>query len=188
MVRAEALVESPVVHPTLTFRRRVLAELGYRDCGWPEDYDLILRLLAAGGEIDVVARRLLSWRDSPGRASRVDARCSIDRFVACKAAALASGFLGQTERYALWGFGGTGRALRRALQAHGKQLEFVVDVHPGRCGNSIDGAPVIRPEELSGRAPVPLLVSVARAHARAEIRGFLRQSGLVELRDFVCSA
>ena len=51
-------------------RRTVLAAVGYRDRGWPEDYDLVLRLLAAGPEIGVVPRRLLAWRDGPGRLTR----------------------------------------------------------------------------------------------------------------------
>ena len=51
-------------------RREVLQKLGYRDCGWPEDYDLLLRLLALGYEVSVVPRPLLSWRDIPGRLSR----------------------------------------------------------------------------------------------------------------------
>jgi len=40
-VQADAFVECPVAHPTLTIRRNVLAALGYRDTGWPEDYDLV---------------------------------------------------------------------------------------------------------------------------------------------------
>ena len=47
-VRDEAYIECPVVHPTLMIRRNVLAAMRYRDCGWPEDYDLVLRLLGAG--------------------------------------------------------------------------------------------------------------------------------------------
>src|SRR5512135_3659591 len=35
----DAYVECPIAHPTLMIRRNVLAQLRYRDCGWPEDYD-----------------------------------------------------------------------------------------------------------------------------------------------------
>jgi glycosyltransferase involved in cell wall biosynthesis len=40
-VRRDAYVECPVAHPTMTIRRDVLMELGYRGCGWAEDYDLL---------------------------------------------------------------------------------------------------------------------------------------------------
>jgi glycosyltransferase involved in cell wall biosynthesis len=68
----EAFVECPVAHPALMIRRDVLAELGYRDPGWPEDYDLLLRLLGAGKRVSAVPRRLLSWRVARGSLSRND--------------------------------------------------------------------------------------------------------------------
>lgn len=187
-VRREAFVEMPIVHPTLMIRREVLAAHRYRDLGWAEDYDLILRLLAAGHDIGVVPRRLLAWRDSPARATRADARCAMEQFTACKALVLANGILRGEPTYGLWGFGGTGRAIRRALREHGKTAAWIVDVHPGRLGNRIDGSPVLHPDHLPPPGRQPLLVSVARASARAEIRTFLQERGWRELHDFVCVA
>ena len=38
-------IESPLAHPTAVVRRSILESMGgYRDMGWPEDYDLWLRL------------------------------------------------------------------------------------------------------------------------------------------------
>ncbi|HKO50395.1 MAG TPA: glycosyltransferase family 2 protein, partial [Polyangiaceae bacterium] len=73
----EAFVECPVVHPTLLIRRSVLLELGYRDRGWPEDYDLVLRMLQSGRRIGMVPRRLLHWQDSASRLSRTSESYSI---------------------------------------------------------------------------------------------------------------
>jgi len=187
-VRAEAYVECPVPHPTLAVRRAVLAGFGYRDAGWPEDYDLVLRLLAAGHEIGMVPRRLLAWRDSPARLTRTHPAYRQDRIVACKAAFLATGFLAGDGTYVLWGHGGTGRALRRALAAHGKRPSHVVEVHPGRIGNRIHGAPVVPPDALAGLPRGRLVASVAGAGPRALIRGFLARLGWEELRDFVVAA
>src|SRR6185295_2722999 len=130
-------------------RHEVLTAVPYRDAGWPEDYDLVLRLLATGHEIGIVPRRLLAWRDTPGRLTRRHAAYRQERIVACKAAFLADGFLAGGDRYVLWGHGGTGRALRRALAAHGKRPSLVVEVHPGRIGNHIGGAPVVAPARLA---------------------------------------
>ncbi len=188
-VRAEAFVECPVAHPALMLRREALTALGYHDRGWPEDYDLVLRLLAAGREIGVVPRRLLGWRDGPGRLSRTSAIYGLDRFTACKAAFLADGFLARTAGYVLWGYGDTGRALRRALARHGKHPSHVVELHPGRLGNVIHGAPVIPPERLRDSAcRRPVVVSVAGEGPRRQIREALGGMGLAELRDFVCAA
>jgi len=187
-MRAEAYVECPVVHPTLMIRRATLAALGYRTCAWPEDYDLILRLLARGDEIANVPRRLLSWRNDPSRLTWRDARYGLDRFTLCKAAFVAQGLLAASDRYVLWGYGETGRALRRALVAHGKRPSHIVEVHTGRLGNVIHGAPVIHPDALVLERHRPLVASVVGPTARSEIRHALAARGFRELRDFVCAA
>jgi glycosyltransferase involved in cell wall biosynthesis len=187
-VREEAFVECPVVHPTLMVRRDVLTRLGYRDMGWPEDYDLVLRMLAGGHDVGMVPRRLLSWRDRPDRLTRTDPRYALDRLTACRAAFLASGLLADVDEYVLWGYGDTGRALRRALLAHDKRPSHVVEVHRGRLGNLIHGAPVVPPEALAGLAPCRVVASVAGEEPRRQIRAFLVANGFFELRDFVCAA
>jgi len=187
-IRAEAYVECPLAHPALTIRRPVLTALGYRDRGWPEDYDLVLRLLARGAALASVPRRLLCWRDDPRRLSRRDPRYGLDRFTACKAEFLAAGLLAGTDRYVLWGYGGTGRALRRALAVHDKRPSHVVELHPGRVGNVIHGAPVVQPDVLTPETHRPVVVSVAGVAARTQIRAALAARGYRELRDFVCAA
>jgi glycosyltransferase involved in cell wall biosynthesis len=187
-VREEAFVECPVAHPTLMLRSRWLRELGYRERGWPEDYDLVLRLLERGAQIGVVARRLLSWRHAPGRHSWTHVRYTPASFTACKADFLARGFLSGGADYGLWGYGGTGRLLARALREHGKRPRLIVELHPGRIGKTIQGAPVIPPSALRRELGVPLIVSVAGTTARGQIRRQLAKLGLRETRDFVCAA
>lgn len=187
-VRQEIFVECPVAHPTLCIRRDVLVTLGYRDCGWPEDYDLLLRLVTQGHDVTVVPQRLLSWRDHPRRLSRTSTRYTLERFTACKAAFLAAHFLAGTETYILWGYGDTGKALRRALLVHGKHPSHIVEVHPGRLGNRIHQASVIPPEALACTPRRPLVVSVAGTVARQIIRHTLARMGFVEMADYVCAA
>ena len=187
----EAFVECPVAHPTLMIRKSVLLELGYRDRGWPEDYDLVLRLLQSGRRIGVVPERLLHWRDGASRLSRTSETYSIAAFVECKAEFLASGFLAASDRYLLWGFGDTGKALANALSRRGKHPEAIIELHPGRLGQLIREVPVVPPSALPGlrsRCPRPLIVSVAGVGPRTEIRQVLETMGFRELRDYVCAA
>ncbi len=187
-VGRNAFIECPIAHPSLLIRRAVLADLGYRDMGWPEDYDLVLRLLSGGHTLGVVPRRLLAWRHLPHRLSRTDPRYHQRAFTACKAAFLSAGFLADTDTYGLWGYGNTGRELCRALAAHGKRPAYIVELHPGRLGNRIQGAPVIPPGALTRMFQRPLLVSVAGVEARALIRRDLQQLEWIEGRDYVCAA
>jgi len=190
-VHRDRFVECPLAHPTLVLRREVLAGMGgYRERGWPEDYDLVLRLIAAGHSLGVVPEKLIAWRDGPGRLSRTSSSYAQAAFTACKAEFLARDFLSSRERYSLWGYGATGRTLARSLAAHGKRLARVVELHPRRLGQRIHGAPVVPPSALGepeARA-LPLIVSVAGAGPRAQIRAALAAQGYTEGRDFVCAA
>jgi len=58
-------VESPLCHPSVTFRRApILAAGGYRAGAFAEDYELWLRLLARGARMCKLEQVLLQWRQS----------------------------------------------------------------------------------------------------------------------------
>jgi len=184
----ERFIECPIAHPTLMIRRARLAALGYRERGWPEDYDLLLRLLRAGPVVGVVPERLHGWRDLPDRLSRTDPHYALARFTECRAWHLSRDFLRKSEQYVLWGHGRTGRSLRSALAALGHQATTIVDVHPRRIGNTIRGALVVSPDALKTRPPHPIVVSVAGSDPRGEIRAALSGMGFEEGVDYVCAA
>jgi GT2 family glycosyltransferase len=187
-VAREAFIECPLAHPTWLIRRSLFAELGYRDVPWPEDYDWVLRALARGAKLGVVPERLHHWRDGTGRLSRTSPRYSIAAFTECKAEFLTQGFLSRSERYVLWGYGDTGKALAAALAARGKHPSAIVELHPGRLGQLIRGVRVIAPADLSAFPRGSLLVSVAGSGPRGEIRAALTQMGWQEGADYVCCA
>ena len=61
------------------------------------------------------------------------------------------------------------------------------NLHPGRLGQTIHGAPVVAPEALADLAG-PIVVSVAGAGPRRQIRAALAALGREEGVDFVCAA
>ena len=178
-IMRDAFIECPLVHPTLFVRRELLS---YRDQPWPEDYDLVLRLLADDRRLGIVPRRLLGWRESATRLSRTDPRYSLEAFAACKAHFLARGPLASTNEYVLLGYGPTGKLLRTALRREGREAALLVDLKPGRIGQVIDGARVVGPDALASLPKLPLLVAVSGAGPRA-----LVCQELVG-REFVCCA
>jgi glycosyltransferase involved in cell wall biosynthesis len=187
-VYRERFIECPLAHPTWMLRRATLEHARYRDRGWPEDYDLLLRLLQNGNRAGVVPQRLVAWRHHPGRLSRRNPRYSLECFTACRAAFLASDYLHKSDSYVLGGYGQTGRALRRALAGHEKRLSGLIEVHPGRIGQRIHNAPVVTPDQIDQLPPHPLIISVSGAGPRAEIRHKLSDLNRVEGHDFVCAA
>ena len=187
-VRRERWIECPLPHPSWMLRAQVMAAAGYRDRGWPEDYDLLLRILESGASVGVVPRRLLGWRDGAERHWRTHPAYTPERFLACKAHYLARGPLRHGEAYALWGYGETGKSLRRALASEGRMPGYIVEVHPRRVGERIHGAPVVRPEQLPSLPRLPIVTAVSGAFARGEIRAQLLRLGFREEVDFWCAA
>jgi glycosyltransferase involved in cell wall biosynthesis len=190
-IARERFVESPVAHPSAMVRRELLEGVGgYRDQGWPEDYDLWLRLIEGGAVFAKVERLLLFWRERRRRLTRVDPRYSIDRFLQCKAHFLARGPLRDCDRVVLWGAGKTGRRLASHLLARGVTPAAFVDIDPAKVGRRVRGAPVWAvedlPELLGGSAVV--LAAVASRGARRLIRAELERLGLREGHDCWCVA
>lgn len=200
-IHKERFIECPVAHPTLMLRRNRLLDLSYRDRGWPEDYDLLLRLLAKGPVVGMVPRRLVGWRDHPGRLSRQGEAYAQSAFTACRSWHLSQQILAPAGRraaeasgaapkgdYILWGHGRTGRALRKALAALGHSAHTIVEVHPRRIGQTIGGAPVIAAETLPRVPRLPILVSVAGESPRQNIREALCALSFEEGVDFFFAA
>jgi glycosyltransferase involved in cell wall biosynthesis len=185
-ISGDLFVESPICHPSATIRGAVLRRLGgYRDRGWPEDYDLWLRLDEAGLALGKVARVLLLWREGPARLSRSDPAYGRDRFLALKLHHLLRRRAGR--RIVVWGAGLEGKPYLRALA--GALADHAVDIDPRKIGQRIHGCRVIRPEDLGPPSSERwVVVAVGARGARAEIRGFLAAAGYREPSDFVCVA
>ncbi len=185
-------VESPLPHPTVMMRRSAyLAAGGYREMGWPEDYDLWLRMLRAGIRLAKLPERLVRWRDHPGRASRNLPEYAADRFLACKAHHLKGHLEGRPA--IIWGAGRDGRRAARALLDLGQRIEGFLDIDPRKIGRTGYGHPIFRAEswleENRERANRPIvLAAVGTAGARGLIKARLTRSGFLEGPDFLCIA
>jgi len=188
----EIFIESPIPHPTAVVRRLELLQLeGYRDVGWPEDYDLWLRYRAAGKLFAKVPQVLLFWREHEGRLTHTDRRYSVENFLRAKAHFLAAGPLCGRDLF-LWGAGKTGRRLSKHLIREGAPPIAFIDIVADKIGGTLRGAPIIGADDLRGRweaATRPfLVVAVASRGARQLIRQALADLGLTEVEDYLCAA
>ena len=184
----ELFVESPLCHPSVLLRREALESVGgWRDVAWAEDYDLWLRLAAAGWSLAKVPEVLLRWRQSSGRITFTDPRYGLDRFLEAKAEFLAPRIRNLGRPIAVWGAGPTGKRLARALERRGVYAECFVDVDPRKIGGRARGAIVIGQDGLV-RGRFTVLVAVGARGARELIRTHLDDAGFVEGSDFVCAS
>lgn len=191
-----AFVEMPLCHPSLLMRTSTMNQVGgYQDHPWPEDWDLYLRLHRANARIGVVPRVLHAWRLSHDSLSQSSSNYSLDAFTQCRAHHLAQSW--NLNEYILWGYGSTGRALCRALSALHCRPKAIVELHPGRVGQTIQGAPVIAPTQLAGHLRQareinpqfpPVLFSVAGKKARKQMTESAQKLGLKVNQDFIYCA
>ena len=195
-IERHLFVECPLAHPTFFLRADAVDAVGgYRDPGWPEDYDLLIRLWANGvgaraarGRLAQVAEPLLRWREGPDRLSRTHPRYAPEAFLACKVHYLRRTLLKGTRGAVLWGAGPVGKAAARALQEAGTPVLAFVEVDPRKVGQEIHGAPVLDLGEGAGIEGALHLAAVGQPGARDDIRDLLEAAGLAELRDFVAIA
>jgi glycosyltransferase involved in cell wall biosynthesis len=185
----DIFVECPLAHPTLCARRAALVNVGgYAEHGWPEDYDLVLRLYEAGCPMANVPAVLLDWREQPQRASRIEPRYQPDAFRRCKVHYLRRTLLAHRDGVVVWGAGPVGKAFARELSAQSAVLRAFVDLDPRKIGQVIHGAPVIAPAEIGRYRESLAVAAVGQPHARAEIRAALRGAGWREGVDFIAVA
>jgi glycosyltransferase involved in cell wall biosynthesis len=187
-IERDLFVECPIAHPTLMIRRDVLEAVGgYRDVPWPEDYDLILRVAAAGGRMAKVPETLLRWREGEGRLSRTDPRYSEDAFRRLKVRYLAPR-LSSRAGVVVWGAGPVGKAFARELVTAGQPLRAFVEIDPRKVGQRIHGVPVVAPDGLARFRDAFVVAAVSGPSARAEIRSHLHAAGWREGAEFVAVA
>lgn len=188
-IRREMFVESPLAHPSVLARRAWIERVGgYQDRGWPEDYDLWLRLYLAGAHFAKVPQVLLDWREHPVRLTRSDSRYSLENFLRAKACYLVRGPLQDRDAVLVWGAGMIGRRISKHLLRYGAALVAFVDVDPKKIGGTRRNLPILAPNELPiwwRRYTRPaLLAAVGSRGARRLIREQLRELGLIEGYDW----
>ncbi len=173
-------VESPLVHPSVMFRRDQIIQLGgYRDGLFPEDYDLWLRVHHAGLQMTKISMELLDWREYPERTSRIDKRCTREAFDILRASYLAiePRLLKHKDNFVIWGAGRKTRKRCRHLLDHGLSPTAWIDIDPNKIGNKLNGVPVVEPGWLQTNQIPFVLGYVVNHGARDIISGSLQNMG-----------
>ena len=180
----ELFVECPIPHPTFFMPRGAYLEAGgYQDHGWPEDYDLCMRMFLLGRRFAKVAAPLLDWTESPARLSMVSPRYSPAQFRAIKRHYMFLTHLSNGRPFCQWGAGEVGK--RWLPEWTDRRPEYVIDVNPRKIGRRIHGHKIIAPEEIEAHGRPFIVIAVGAPGARDEIRQWLAQQAYTEVRDFI---
>jgi glycosyltransferase involved in cell wall biosynthesis len=168
-------VETPIIHPSVMFRRELVALYGgYRSGDFPEDYELWLRWLDRGVTFAKLQKFLLEWTDRQDRLTRVDPRYGAEAFFRVKAPYIARWLAANNPahpRVVVWGAGRTARRRFRHLAAEGVEPIAYVDIDPKKIGWKIAGVPVISPDEIPGAALVLIYVGKRRPPSDRRLLG-----------------
>ncbi len=188
-IRREIFVESPIANPTAMIRSHVIKKFGgYQDRGWPEDYDLYLRLYLAGHKFAKVPEVLLYWRDHPERLTRADSRYSLENFIRAKSNYIVPGPLKDRDAVIIWGAGMHGKRISKHLLRADVNIIAFVDIDPKKIGSTRRGRPIIPPEEVLPTWEIynnPVILSAVGARgARQNIRERLTEMEFVEGKDW----
>jgi glycosyltransferase involved in cell wall biosynthesis len=188
-ITQQIFVESPLAHPSVMVRRAWIDRVGgYQERGWPEDYDLWLRLNEAGAMFTKVPEVLLLWRENADRATRTDSRYSVENFLRAKAHYLVRGPLADRDGLIIWGSGQMGKRLSKHLLREGAPLAAFIDIDPAKIGRRRRDRPIVAVDDLDdwwGRFAHPVvLAAVGSRGAREIIRRHLVERGLLEGQDW----
>lgn len=193
VIYQQRFVESPLVHPSVMFRRENVTRFGgYRDGPFPEDYELWLRWLEAGIRMAKIPDQVVAWREREDRLTRVHERYTDMAFYRAKALYLAR-FLAkrnaaQQRPLWVWGAGRTTRKRADLLEQFGLPITGYIDINPKKIGQTIHGKPVLAPEDLPDPCRCFVLAYVGSRGARDQIAAFLDARGFVIGRDYLPAA
>ena len=183
-------VESPYANPSIMLRKELVSRCGpFYDGPFPEDYEFLLRLMAAGVRMDKVPQDVLIWNDPPSRLTRTDPRYDPDAFYRIKAGYLAKWLISRGfTRVSIIGGGRTTRQRALMLEEHGVFIERWLEVDPDKIGQRASGRPVCSWREVGAPQGEFLLSYVGNRGAGARIASELRQLGWVPGIHFLLAA
>lgn len=183
-------VESPCANPSIMFRKELVSRFGpFYDGPFPEDYEFLLRLMAAGVRMEKVPREVLIWNDPPSRLTRTDPRYDPDAFYRIKSSYLARWLASRgVDKVSVVGGGRITRRRALLLEEHGIVIERWLEVDPDKIGQRASGRPVCAWSDLGAPQGEFLLSYVGKRGAGSRIASELEAKGWVAGIHFLLAA
>jgi glycosyltransferase involved in cell wall biosynthesis len=181
----KSFVESPIVTPSIMYRKKVAEEHGYvRECDFPEDYEMFLRWLSKGVKFHKLDKVLLHWHDSESRLTRTDKRYRQEAFFKVKMDYLPD-FLSQNNTHHpdvyAWGDGKYARKWKSMLKEKGINILASFEVDPAKVNNK----EVLHYSEIPEKGKIFIVSLVSNKGAGDKIKEYLNFIDYKEGKDFI---
>ncbi len=181
-------MESPVVHPTVIWRKEVSVNFGtYAEGNFPEDYELWLRWLEKGVKFYKLPEHVIRWFDRDDRLTRLDERYSDEAFFRIKTKYLANWLKSHNPYHpdvVVWGASRISRKRAGLLKNHGIIISGYIDISRKR---QLDDE-VIYYQDISSSDNFFVLVYLKEETMRLNTITFLEKKGFVEGKNYLLIA
>ena len=184
-IRKHIFIESPLVNPSILFRRDLIERYGdYIVDELPEDYEMFLRWNSKGVQMGKVATPLMAWNDSARRLTRSHPAYSSAAFNEVKCRYLADWFKKQGVQKKgiwIWGAGRKTRLKASILEQYGIEIEGYIDLKRIETLEK----PCIAYTDIDQIQNRFIASFVSNRGKGEEIRQYLLEQDRVEMEDFV---
>lgn len=182
-------IESPFAHPSVMFRRELVSAYGgYRKGDFPEDYELWLRFLNKGVQMEKVNNYLLDWRDSKQRTSRTGSNYKLGSFQNVKSIYLKEWIdemVPANKSVHAWGAGKFAKQQIKYLNKIGISVDCSYDIDPKKI---IKGEKVFHINKIPKPEHCFIICLVGKDDTRGKITEFLSKKGYIIEKDFIFAA
>ncbi|MDX5321767.1 MAG: glycosyltransferase [Bacteroidota bacterium] len=170
--RLSRFQESPLAHPSICFRAELIGLHGPYDTGeLPEDYELWLRWMAQGVNLEKIPEIGLIWKDSASRLSRNHPNYSDEAFFRVKAKYLLPLCTG--KRILMCGSSEQAQLRQSYLETAGISVWKWTDINPKK---NIDHH-YLNPSDLLFEEDILVLSLIAQSGTREKVAAFFSEKG-----------
>jgi glycosyltransferase involved in cell wall biosynthesis len=150
---------------------------------YPEDYDLVFRMYAAGLSVSSAQEVVHIWRDHPTRSSRTRPEYARQEYFKLKVPYFRDLDRDPDRPLVLWGAGTKGKKLARQLREHNLDFRWVCNT-ASKWGHQIQGIRMEAPGVVDEWPDPQIIVAVSGPDDQQQLLNQFRQKGMEEGRDF----
>ena len=185
VIHLRQFMESPIIHPTVTWRREVSDRFGtYRQGAFPEDYELWLRWMSEGVKFEKLNITLIKWHDSENRLTRKDKRYSDEAFFKIKTSYLVQWLKLHNPFHpdvVIWGASKISRKRAKLLNDHEIEITAFIDITEKRQL----GRQIIYYKDIPSPKEIFVLVYLKEENMRQKTIQFLSDRNFIEGENYL---